>query len=33
MAVAFNRYKILTALVLKRLCNGRFGSETAVRRF
>jgi hypothetical protein len=29
----FNRYKFVTASLPKRLRNGRFASETAVRRF
>ena len=31
MAVTYGRYKFITVLLLKR--NGRFNSETAVRRF
>ena len=31
MAVTYNRYKFVTVLLLKRLRNGRFASETAVR--
>jgi hypothetical protein len=35
MAVAYrySRYKFVTAVLLKRLSNGRFTSETAVRLF
>jgi hypothetical protein len=33
MAVAYNRYKFVTVSLPKRLCNGRFTSETAVRWF
>jgi hypothetical protein len=33
MAVTQSRYKFLTASIMKRLRNGRFNSETAVRRF
>jgi hypothetical protein len=33
MAVKYNRYKFVAVLLLKRLRNGRFTSETAVRRF
>jgi hypothetical protein len=33
MAVTYNRYNFLTASLPKRLRNGRFTSETAVRRF
>jgi hypothetical protein len=33
MAVTHNRYKFVTASLPKRLRNGRFTSETAVRRF
>jgi hypothetical protein len=29
MAVAYNRYKFVTVSLPKRLCNGRFRSETA----
>jgi hypothetical protein len=31
MAVTFNRYKFVTASLLKRPHNGRFASKTAVR--
>jgi hypothetical protein len=30
MAVAYNRYKLVTVPLLERLCNGRFASETAI---
>jgi hypothetical protein len=33
MAVTYSRFKFLTVSLLKRLRNGRFISETAVRRF
>jgi hypothetical protein len=33
MAFAYNRYKISTVSLPKLLRNGRFTSETAVRRF
>jgi hypothetical protein len=33
MAVTYSRYKFVTVALPKRLCNGRFTSETAVRRF
>jgi hypothetical protein len=33
MAVTYKRYKFVTASLLKWLRNGRFTSETAVRRF
>jgi hypothetical protein len=33
MAVTYNRYKFVTVSLLKRLRNGRFTSETAVRQF
>jgi hypothetical protein len=33
MAVTYSRYKFVTASLPKRLLNGRFASETAVRRF
>ena len=33
MAVAHNRYKFVTASLLRRFCNGRFATKTAVRRF
>jgi hypothetical protein len=33
MAVTYGRYKFLTVSLPKRLHNGRFTSETAVRRF
>jgi hypothetical protein len=33
MAVKYNRYKFETVSLLRRLRNGRFASETAVRRF
>ena len=33
MAVTYNRYKFVTVSLPKRLRNGRFNSETAVRRF
>jgi hypothetical protein len=33
MAVAYSRYKLVTILLLKRLCNGHFISKAAVRRF
>jgi hypothetical protein len=33
MAVAYNRYKFVTASLLEQLRNGRFTSGTAVRRF
>jgi hypothetical protein len=33
MAVTFNRYKFVAVSPPKRLRNGRFASETAVRRF
>jgi hypothetical protein len=33
MAVTQSRYKFLTASLPKRLRNGRFTSDTAVRRF
>jgi hypothetical protein len=32
MAVTYNRYKFLIVSILKRFRNGRFASETAVRR-
>jgi hypothetical protein len=31
MAVAYNRYKFVAVSLLKRLRNGRFASETAMR--
>jgi hypothetical protein len=33
MAVTYGRYKFVTVSLLKRFRNGRFTSETAVRRF
>jgi hypothetical protein len=33
MAVTYSRHKFVTVSLLKRLHNGRFTSETAVRRF
>jgi hypothetical protein len=33
MAVKYNRYKFVTVSLPKRFRNGRFTSETAVRRF
>jgi hypothetical protein len=33
MPVTYNRYKFVTVSVPKRLRNGRFASETAVRQF
>jgi hypothetical protein len=33
MADTYSRYEFLTAPLLKRLRNGRFTSETTVRRF
>ena len=33
MAVTYNRYNFLTVSLPKQLRNGRFTSETAVRRF
>jgi hypothetical protein len=33
MAVTYNRYKFVTVSLPKRFRNGRFTSETAVRRF
>jgi hypothetical protein len=33
MAVTYNRYKVVTVSLPKRFRNGRFTSETAVRRF
>ena len=33
ITVAYSRYKFVTVLLPKRLRNGRFTSETAVRRF
>jgi hypothetical protein len=33
MAVKYNRYKFITISIPIRLCNDRFISETAVRRF
>jgi hypothetical protein len=33
MAVAYSRYKFVTVSLPKRFRNGRFTSETAVRRF
>jgi hypothetical protein len=33
MAVTYSRYKFVTVSLPKRFCNGRFNSETAVRRF
>jgi hypothetical protein len=33
MAVTYNRYKFVTVSLPKRFRNGRFNSETPVRRF